>query len=1061
MIYLKKDNAKQSAYIPKNGEYDGRKTFEDGIKYQQSLIEPIEIIENGIYTNPNGYSPVNVNIPLGTLNITENGIYDAKNGFPVRGGESLGYTFFLKGGGYIFDIPQTEELKVELYYMSGNDSGEFFDNTIRGIFGYWLEDNSFFVAEDANNPNLIFAHINEWESERVELTQNEWHLIGLSNKEFSIDGKIIATIPDGVYKPFNTQYFFVNGIGNLNGNQNYYYPNLGYYNKLKINDVDYKPYYNNTTDDFYYLGNNGEINDINWRVTNNWINVYNFKDVGFINVKGFDYIDVDVDVNGDCPELETLNVTDNGTYEGAFNVVNVDVNTHPNLMDLTINENGIYNPNSYGVDGFGNIDVNVTGEVKLGSFEISENGTYKPTLPISVFNSDDLYNFTTINTEGVIEIKFKVTDTGWIFGNETCGIYARGGEWVDFYWYGYRNTRNITIGEFNTIILQPYSNSYKMYINGVGSGMIEREWDTTPVNVNIGGGSFDFVYIKYWDNYTKYNNKEIPQLYALPSEDNTIKISQNGGDFVPATNIGGGITEYQLLKEYDGWNEVVVNVPPAKLQQKYVTPTPGNVNSSGYLNYAPDTGFEGMSRISLQMSTYNQMKYDEGYEQGYNEGKAEGGDCPELTELNVTENGVYEGAYNIVNVNVDVPTEGGDCDYQGNALNYDTLAFEYKPISWVDCEIDNNFIQDIQGRQGDCMLMRTRSNGNFVMTKYDNTGGSIILSEGWSNKSIVSLKNYRIVRIHSNAIYGGALETIDTGFALLHTNAITECSFLRDIKVSIANNNLSTQFEEGCFNGLPSEGTLIYKKNVDVTLSDEEIIAFFKTRVPEDWTIKYIEDIGIIDVAKYGIKFGYSQFDKVPDVYDFRGITNMENLFYNCSNLKEIPKIDTSNVTNMRATFASCSALTEVPYMDTSNVTTFYQLFSNCTNLTTIPQFNSSKVTTMSSMFSNNSSLITIPPLDCSSLTQTEWMGGLVINKLTNVGGFLNLKTSCTRNGFDKTPNLTYESCINILNGLYDFTGNGETPTSSQGQLKVHSNFLTTVGDEISIATNKGWQILA
>ena len=33
-------------------------------------------------------------------------------------------------------------------------------------------------------------------------------------------------------------------------------------------------------------------------------------------------------------------------------------------------------------------------------------------------------------------------------------------------------------------------------------------------------------------------------------------------------------------------------------------------------------------------------------------------DCPELTEISITENGRYEGAYNVVNV--DVPTEGGD-----------------------------------------------------------------------------------------------------------------------------------------------------------------------------------------------------------------------------------------------------------------------------------------------------------------------------------------------------------------------------------------------------------------
>ncbi len=79
--------------------------------------------------------------------------------------------------------------------------------------------------------------------------------------------------------------------------------------------------------------------------------------------------------------------------------------------------------------------------------------------------------------------------------------------------------------------------------------------------------------------------------------------------------------------------------------------------------------------------------------------------------------------------------------------------------------------------------------------------------------------------------------------------------------------------------------------------------------------------------------------------------------------------------------------------------------------------------------------------------------------KLTDFGGLINLKSSITSYGFDNLPNLNYESCINILNGLYDFVGNGETPTSSQGKLKVHQNFLNLVGDEISIGTNKGWTI--
>ena len=78
------------------------------------------------------------------------------------------------------------------------------------------------------------------------------------------------------------------------------------------------------------------------------------------------------------------------------------------------------------------------------------------------------------------------------------------------------------------------------------------------------------------------------------------------------------------------------------------------------------------------------------------------------------------------------------------------------------------------------------------------------------------------------------------------------------------------------------------------------------------------------------------------------------------------------------------------------------------------------------------------------------------------MGGLEGLKTSWNNNyGLVKCPNLTRESCINILNGLYDFVGNSQTPSSSQGKLKVHANFLKAVGSDISIATNKGWQVSA
>jgi surface protein len=110
-------------------------------------------------------------------------------------------------------------------------------------------------------------------------------------------------------------------------------------------------------------------------------------------------------------------------------------------------------------------------------------------------------------------------------------------------------------------------------------------------------------------------------------------------------------------------------------------------------------------------------------------------------------------------------------------------------------------------------------------------------------------------------------------------------------------------------------------------------------------------------------------------------------------------------------------------------------MFYGCNNLTTLPQLDVSKVTNMGQYFR---------------------VGG---GNLTDVGGWKNLKIDWNDNyGLVLCPKLTYQSCINILNGLYDFVGNGESTTKT---LKVNQNFLTTVGDEISIGVAKGWTITA
>lgn len=258
-----------------------------------------------------------------------------------------------------------------------------------------------------------------------------------------------------------------------------------------------------------------------------------------------------------------------------------------------------------------------------------------------------------------------------------------------------------------------------------------------------------------------------------------------------------------------------------------------------------------------------------------------------------------------------------------------------------------------------------------------------------------------------------------------------------------------------------------------------------------------------------GTKLGGSSFTKIPNSYKFSNITKFDRMFADCKSLEIVKEIDTSRATTMAGMFNGCSNLQTIPLFNTSSVLAMPSMFMGCGSLQTIPQLDTSNVTNMNGMFYWCSSLQTIPLLNtsslndarqmfayCTSLTSvpeintqnTEFMAGMFMNcsslqklpafnsikvrsignyfsnemeNLTDVGGWKNLKINWNDNyGLVLCPNLTYESCINILNGLYDFTGNGETPSSTQGKLKVHQNFIDLVGDEISIAIAKGWFIL-
>ena len=438
-------------------------------------------------------------------------------------------------------------------------------------------------------------------------------------------------------------------------------------------------------------------------------------------------------------------------------------------------------------------------------------------------------------------------------------------------------------------------------------------------------------------------------------------------------------------------------------ETRWAEPTPADVDGSGYLVYHPTDGYDGMQRIALQMDNYNAEKYNEGYEAG----KAEGGDCD------------YQ-------------------DYRDLVLRakVENAGFVDENTFWNKSKIVkfNEYTTDTADT---IMLIDSNSEGwrgDYVTIVAEPHSSKFMLKEGlFSNLEDISELEITCDTIDENAFNGCANLTklVLPYTPNINENAFKGCTNLKEIEIKYIK-NIATSAFDGC----PTTGIIKVKDNrFDTSILPSSL---------SNWKIVYVEDNeveGIIDVAKNRLKFVYSTFKEIPDFLDFSNVTDMSRMFESCGNLTTISKIDTSNATNME------------------------NIFYYCTNLTTIPQLDTSKVTNMSDAFSRCTALTSLPALNMQNLNMysfTGIFGNTELPKLTNLGGFLNLKLSLTSDkNLKKLPNLTYESCINVLNGLYDFTSNGETPTSAQGELKVHPNFLTTVGDEISIATNKGWRILA
>ena len=611
---------------------------------------------------------------------------------------------------------------------------------------------------------------------------------------------------------------------------------------------------------------------------------------------------------------------------------------------------------------------------------------------------------------------------------------------------------------------------------GIGKVDIDVDFNTEPY---------------YNDGYGKgYNDGVSEQKSKLE----TISIKENG-----------------VYSNEDGYNHIEVNVPDlnGSYDEGYsdgINEQKSKLESINITENGTYSREDGYNTITVEVPDLN-GSYEEGYQQGYVEGEQvsyntgyEQGQtdiAANARVLNVTENGTYLSKFSdpIMPTLVTGVYSDGTEFYNYTELNdaiYNTkiagsidsrLEFWYKGDNRKTGDAYNLIIGSGNKDSSDCFQVRYLGTSNTSL--WIEVGSSRITVNSWDD----TVWHHLIISKAEGLWIDGEKKGDFSA-----SNAINGEFFINGIGYDVNGDRRAN----GTFGMIKIDNVVIIPtadgfRNVNTGELLEIVqdgVYLFTNNEPKYGEGELYKTINVdifpkVNIANESIRFGNSTFSSIPKWADWEGITDMSNMFSNCGNLKTIPLIDTSNVktfayafnnsgineipllnTSNSINFEYCfcgTKITELPQLDLSKGTNFYEFCYNCYNLKYVPNLDLSSATNISGLLENCNSLISVGEIKVPSVrgSVTYFLGSSTKNNFTDFGGLIGFRGSITTNGFHTCPNLSYQSCINILNGLYDFVGNGEVAASNEGKLKVHQNFIDLVGDEISIATDKGWTITA
>ncbi len=306
---------------------------------------------------------------------------------------------------------------------------------------------------------------------------------------------------------------------------------------------------------------------------------------------------------------------------------------------------------------------------------------------------------------------------------------------------------------------------------------------------------------------------------------------------------------------------------------------------------------------------------------------------------------------------------------------------------------------------------------------------SFALFTSKTDKVTYSLKTYKVPILTTGGMFQKALR--DRGYKSKITQVVFEANKdLEAIDKSIDYFDISDRQNGSVLGYMTNDETASNKYILHIAFADEKVYANSDSRrlFSADQNdnvvfsqLKEIENIEVLDTSKVTnmekMFYDCSNFLNL-DVTHFNtsNVTSMSQMFQNCSKLTDldVTHFDTSNVKNMLGMFSACSMLTslDLSRFNTSNVTNMQAMFTDCSNLTSLDlsNFDTSNVTNMTIMFRNCSALLN---LDVTSFNTSNVI--LMLGMFFNCSSLSNLDIT----NFD-TKNVTdmgsmFQNCSSLL----------------------------------------------